>query len=121
MLYESRDSEDVHAPDNIAISPRGGILLCEDGPRDPQRLIGLTHRGETFEFARNNIVLGPGDIDAIDAAFPGTRDNFWDDFEGSYTDVEWAGATFYGDWLFVNIQSPGASFAITGPWQHGAL
>jgi secreted PhoX family phosphatase len=121
MLYESRDSEDVHAPDNIAVSPRSGLLLCEDGPRDPQRLIGLTQRGETFDFAHNNIVLGPGDVDAIDAVFPGTRDNFWDEPEGSYTDVEWAGATFYDDWLFVNIQSPGVTFAITGPWHRGAL
>jgi hypothetical protein len=26
-----------------------------------------------------------------------------------------------GRWLFVNIQSPGISFAITGPWMSGAL
>jgi hypothetical protein len=33
---------------------------------------------------------------------------------------EFAGAT-YGRWLFVNIQSPGITFAITGPWGRGAL
>jgi uncharacterized protein len=121
MLHESRASEDVDAPDNMAVSPRGGIILCEDGDHDPQRLIGLTHHGETFDFAHNNIVLGPGDIDKIDAVFPGTRDNFWDDVEGNFTDAEWAGATFYGDWLFANIMGPGVTFAITGPWHRGAL
>jgi hypothetical protein len=36
---------------------------------------------------------------------------------------EWAGATYSPDgrWLFVNIQSPGITFAITGPWKAGAL
>ena len=42
------------------------------------------------------------------------------DFTGS----EWAGATFEpknGNWLFANVQSPGITFAITGPWKQGAL
>jgi hypothetical protein len=121
MLYESRDSTDVDGPDNIAISPRGGIILCEDGDSDPQRLIGLTLRGETFEFARNEIVLNPGDIELIDSVFPGTKANFPHDFAGSYTDNEWAGATFHDRWLFVNIQTPGVTFAITGPWHRGGL
>jgi secreted PhoX family phosphatase len=34
---------------------------------------------------------------------------------------EFAGATFFGDWLFVNIQTPGITFAITGPWDSGPL
>ncbi len=121
MLYESSSGAEVDGPDNIAISPRGGILLCEDGDADPQRLVGLTPRGETFAFAQNQIALGPGDIDRIDAVFPGTKAHFHDDHEGSFTGSEWAGATFYGDWLFVNIQSPGVTFAITGPWFRGAL
>jgi secreted PhoX family phosphatase len=35
-----------------------------------------------------------------------------------YSGFEWAGATFdpTGKWLFVNIQDPGITFAITGPW-----
>jgi secreted PhoX family phosphatase len=34
------------------------------------------------------------------------------------------GATFEpknGNWLFVNIQTPGITFAITGPWKQGSL
>ena len=35
-----------------------------------------------------------------------------------YRDSEWAGATFSpdGKTLFVNIQTPGVTLAITGPW-----
>jgi secreted PhoX family phosphatase len=37
--------------------------------------------------------------------------------------VELAGATFSpdGETLFVNIQTPGITFAIWGPWRKGAL
>ncbi|NNJ65410.1 MAG: phosphatase, partial [Xanthomonadales bacterium] len=36
---------------------------------------------------------------------------------------EWAGATFSkdGEWLFVNLYSPGVTLAITGPWQAGYI
>lgn len=36
---------------------------------------------------------------------------------------EFAGATFSpdGQWLFVNIQYPGITIAITGPWEQGAV
>ena len=43
---------------------------------------------------------------------------------GNFSGSEWAGATFEpkkGHWLFVNIQTPGITFAITGPWKKGAL
>ncbi|WP_250464320.1 alkaline phosphatase PhoX [Microbulbifer litoralis] len=121
LLYESTDASDVDGPDNIAISPRGGIVLCEDGGSNPKRLIGLTREGLTFPFAENRIELRNGDIDTIDAIYPGTRANFWDGPVGNYRGSEWAGATFYGDWLFANIQSPGVTFAIRGPWQKGTL
>lgn len=121
MLFESRSADVLSGPDNMAVSPQGGILLCEDGGHDPQRLVGLAPNGATFEFAQNRIELAPGDIDVIDSVFPGAKANFWHDPVGSYTDVEWAGATFHGRWLFVNIQTPGVTFAITGPWQRGAL
>jgi hypothetical protein len=37
--------------------------------------------------------------------------------------MEFAGATFSpdGETLFVNIQTPGSTFAIWGPWRKGAL
>ena len=39
-------------------------------------------------------------------------------FNTNLKQSEWAGAVFSpdGKWLFVNIQTPGVTFAITGPW-----
>lgn len=121
LVYESTSATELDGPDNIAVSPRGGIILCEDGGSNPKRLIGLSQRGEIFPFAENLIVLEPGDIDVIDARFPGTKAGFWDSPVDDYRGQEWAGATFHGDWLFANVQSPGVTFAIRGPWRKGAL
>ena len=121
LLYESTNASDVDGPDNIAISPRGGIILCEDGGSDPKRLIGLSHSGEIFPFAENRIVLSAGDIDVIDSVYPGTKANFYDSAVDNYQSVEWAGATFFGNWLFANVQTPGVTFAIRGPWNRGVL
>ena len=42
---------------------------------------------------------------------------------GRFPGSEFAGATFSPDgrWLFFNIQTPGITFALTGPWENGAL
>lgn len=95
LVYESTDRNALESPDNITVSPRtGGLVLCEDGGgKDFVR--GVTTRGEVFPFCELS-----GD-------------------NGS----EWAGATFSPDGrvLFVNLQSPGISYAITGPWGRGGL
>lgn len=107
LIFESPEEAVLDNPDNITISPRGGIILCEDGDRLGQRLIGLTPEGETFPFAENNVVLNGEKNDIV----------------GDFRDKEWAGATYSPDtrWLFVNIQTPGITFAITGPWDKGVL
>ena len=106
MVFQSPGAEVLNAPDNICVSPRGGLVLCEDGSNQ-EFMHGLTVNGEIFKFAQNNVFLN------------GERNNIVGDFSGS----EFAGACFSpdGHWLFVNIQSPGITFAITGPWQAGAL
>ena len=106
LLFESPGASVLNAPDNITVSPRGGLVLCEDGSGQ-EFLHGLTIDGEIFQFARNNVVLN------------GERNGIVGDFRGS----EWAGACYSpdGEWLFANIQSPGITFAITGPWLEGAL
>ncbi|MEL7538354.1 MAG: alkaline phosphatase PhoX [Pseudomonadota bacterium] len=121
MLFESPAAEVTDGPDNIAISPRGGILLCEDGDNDPQRLIGLTPNGETFPFAENRIVLSDSDLGVLESIWPGVASAEGAFGAGNYTGREWAGATFFGNWLFVNIQTPGLTIAITGPWRRGRL
>ena len=109
LIFVSPTANDVDNPDNIVVTPRGGLMLCEDPSGVLSRLVGLTLDGNTFTFAENNIVLSMAYNDRIPA--------------GNYSGSEWAGACFSpdGKWLFVNIQSPGVTFAITGPWRLGPL
>jgi hypothetical protein len=106
IVYESPASEVLDMPDNMAVSPRGGILLCEDGDYIPQRLQVLTQSGTLFPFAANNMRLN----------------GIWG-HKGDFRGSEWAGATFSADgqWLFVNLQTPGVTLAITGPWQDSLI
>lgn len=97
LLFESTTPEDLARPDNLCVSPRGqGLVLCEDGT-GVQHLRGLTREGRIFDFAHNAV---PGAVEE-----------------------EFAGATFSpdGETLFVNIQTPGLTFAIWGDWRRGAL
>jgi secreted PhoX family phosphatase len=113
LIYNSPSALECENPDNIVVTPRGGLLLCEDNsgstPNDAERLLGLTLNGGVFTFAKNNIVL----TSAFNSAIPA----------GDYRQSEWAGACYSpdGEWLFVNIQTPGVTFAITGPWTGGPL
>jgi uncharacterized protein len=108
--------------DNVTVSPRGGVLLCEDGGgvEDDfgvgERLMGLTPAGETYLFAKNNVMLSETDIKAAGKSLEFIAAD-------DHRNNEWAGATFdpSGRWLFVSIQTPGITFAITGPWERGLL
>jgi secreted PhoX family phosphatase len=82
------DTDNYDGPDNITVSPYGGVVLAEDG-EGIQHLVGVTPEGKTYPIARN-------------------------DLNGN----EFAGAAFSTDGriLFANIQSPGHVLAITGPW-----
>lgn len=114
LLFESPDGDVLDSPDNIVVTPRGGILICEDDSssknvgqqdvsryfgEDKNRLIGLTMDGVAFPFAENIL-----------------------------SEAELAGACWSGDgrFLFVNIfgedrPDSGGTMAITGPWRRGAL
>lgn len=114
VLFVSGGNSDVDNPDNIAWSPRGSLILCEDGDATPQALRGLTLDGTIFPFCYNNInfsASGSGTFTRPSGLSSSS------DFRGS----EFCGATFHNEWLFVNVQSPGVTFAITGPWDNGAL
>lgn len=113
LIYDAPNSNDLDNPDNITVTPRGGLLLCEDAAgnnfTEGERLVGLTLDGKTFTFAMNNMNL----TTAYNTKVPA----------GDYRQNEWAGACYSPDgrWLFVNIQTPGVTFAITGPWGAGPL
>jgi secreted PhoX family phosphatase len=101
LVFESPSVDVLDYPDNITVSPRGGIVICEDGGGE-QFIRGLTRDGRIFDFAKN--LLGPD---------------------------EFAGACFSPDGrtLFLNVMgstrdagpSLGQTFAIWGPWGRGAL
>jgi len=52
LMFESPGIHVLDFPDNMTVSPRGGIVLCEDGG-GAQHIRGLTASGELFDFARN--------------------------------------------------------------------
>ncbi|GIH75852.1 PhoX family protein [Planobispora longispora] len=98
LVYESPGAVTLDLPDNITTSPRGTLVLCEDGGGD-NYLRGLTRRGEIFDFSRLEPVAGD-------------------------TGAEFAGSTFGpgGHTLYVNVQSSqGVSFAVWGPWHRGGF
>ncbi|MCW7539946.1 PhoX family protein [Aquabacterium sp. A7-Y] len=114
LIFESPGTGVLDHPDNIAWSPRGSLVLCEDGENTPQRLQGLTPEGQLFPFCANNLDFTPSGLGSYTR--PSGRS-----FAEDWRDGEFAGACFEGPWLFFNIQSPGITFAVTGPWSDGAL
>lgn len=91
LLFEASDPRMLSKPDNLCLNSAGNVVICEDnGVRIHLRV--MNQRGELGTLARN-IVKG-------------------------YEIGEFAGVTFSPDFktLFVNIQVPGLTFAIWGPW-----
>ena len=101
----------VDNPDNITVTPRGGLLLCEDAA------------GNTFTEGER--------LDRSDPPRQGVhlcdeqRQCWRPDYNGRQSHARRLPAESSGpapatapmaSWLFVNIQSPGITFAITGPW-----
>ena len=88
LFVEPNDTNVLDQVDNIAIAPWGDLILCEDGPGE-NFVRGVTPAGAVYSLIRN-----------------------------AMNDSEFAGATFSpdGTTLFVNIQRPGLTLAITGPW-----
>ena len=113
LIYDAPNATDLDNPDNITVTPRGGLLLCEDAAgnnfTEGERLVGLT--------------LARQDVHVRDEQHQPRRGLQRQRPAGDYRQSEWAGACYSPDgrWLFVNIQTPGVTFAITGPWGRGPL
>jgi secreted PhoX family phosphatase len=100
----------MDSPDNLTVTPRGGLCVCEDDAsdadgHDPNRIIGISPNGRAFTFA-----------------------------ECIFSESELAGVCFSpdGDTMFVNLYGDstgtpadhageGMTCAITGPWKRGPL
>lgn len=124
VIYASPNQQACENPDHITVTPRGGLLICENNSgattNSAERLLGLTQDGNIFKFAVNNINFKPG------ALGPYTRAESGNTFSADYRQKEFAGACYSpdGKWLFVNVQSPGITFAIrptNGNWGSGPL
>tara|TARA_X000001036_G_scaffold42743_1_gene34241 strand:+ start:647 stop:2032 length:1386 start_codon:yes stop_codon:yes gene_type:complete len=89
LLVEPVDSEIMDMCDNITVAPWGDMIICEDG-KGTDYLLGIHPDGTIYKLAKNAL-----------------------------NDKEFAGGVFSpdGSILFVNIQLPGMTLAITGPWQ----
>ena len=104
LVFESPSPDILDSPDNIVVSPRGGLVLCEDGS-DDQFIRGLDRQGRIV-----NLVRAPD---------TGTdRDEF-------------AGSCFSPDGrvLFFNAQGSqwyggsrvSGTYALWGPWENGPI
>ncbi|MEM8815800.1 MAG: alkaline phosphatase PhoX [Pseudomonadota bacterium] len=89
LIAEAGQDSLLRHADNITMAPWGDLFVCED-TSDHCGIVGVRPNGEQYPVADN-----------------------------AYTDSELAGVCFSpdGQTLFVNIQNPGTTFAITGPWQ----
>lgn len=87
LFIEPNDGSLVENCDNVTMAPWGDLIVCEDGT-SPQFLVGVRPDGSIYKLGRTTI-------------------------------SELAGACFSpdGSTLFVNIQTPGMTIAITGPWE----
>jgi uncharacterized protein len=85
-------------PDNVTVTPWGTLILAEDGVR-ASHVLSAVPGGPTYAIARNQLSNGTSG--------------------GVATYSEFTGPTFSPDGkiLFVNIQAPGITLAITGPWE----
>lgn len=88
LYLEPNDTALLKNCDNLTVAPWGDLMLCEDD--EYPFLVGVTTEGELYHFAENI----------------GYRSEF-------------AGGVFSpsGKTYFVNIQGPGITLAIQGPWQ----
>lgn len=97
LVYQSPGKQTFDFPDNITVSDRGTLVVCEDSNQD-NYIRGLNKGGQLWDIALNRAANANG------------TPRFDDEF---------AGSTFSPDksTLFVNIQaSAGLTFAIWGPW-----
>lgn len=112
LHFESSGASELDSPDNLCVTPQGGLLLCEDdaSPKDADR-----HPLADFDNVNRLVGLGADGVPFVFAV-------------NLLNDSELAGACFSPDGrtLFVNVYGNGApdsgmTCAIVGPWQSGPL
>jgi hypothetical protein len=96
LFVEPTDRRLMNMCDNVAVSPWGHLMVCEDKIGGVNYLKAVTPNGQVYTLGRN---ARPGDGDVG-------------------VNSELAGVCFSpdGTTLFVNVYFPGMTLAITGPW-----
>jgi secreted PhoX family phosphatase len=96
LFVEPSDRRVMDYGDNLAMGPGGHLVVCEDNysGAQPNHLKGVTPDGRIYTIGRN-VMAGNSEL---------------------------AGVCFSPDGrtMFVNVQTPGTTFAITGPWERFA-
>jgi uncharacterized protein len=117
LVYESPSGAELDAPDNLTVTPRGGLIVCEDdasseyedthplapGITNVNRVIGISRRGDAFELAVN---VQSGSELAGCCFSPSGRTLFFNLFGRARFDEE---------------EVEGMTCAVTGPWRRGPL
>lgn len=117
LVYESGDVTELDSPDNLTVTPRGGLILCEDdassaaadthplapGIENVNRVIGIGRHGAAFEFAVN--VLNTSEVAGC-CFSPSGRTLFFN---------------LFGRARFSEDPVEGMTCAVTGPWRRGPL
>jgi secreted PhoX family phosphatase len=112
LLYESPGPRTLNQPDTVAVAPDGSLLLAEDGDGED------THGGDNYL----RVLTPAGTLATLAKVIAPLDLHRWspDDFPapGPVGASELAGAAFTADGrhLFVNVQYPGLTCVITGPW-----
>jgi hypothetical protein len=118
LLFESTSRAELDGPDNMCTSPGGGIVICEDGNLKSNRVLGLRPNGTMVTIAENLVGVQQHYLEASGKLYDPTVPDDGRSAGDGIGFSEFAGACFSpdGQWLFVNIQVPGITCAITGDW-----
>ncbi len=118
LLFESKGKKQLDAPDNMTTSPGGAIVIAEDGNLKSNFVKALLPNGTMINVAENLVAVQKHYIEAMGKLYDPTVPDDGPSAGDGVGFSEFAGPCFSpdGKWLFVNIQVPGITCAITGDW-----
>lgn len=118
LLFESPNRDVLDGPDNMCTSPGGAIVIAEDGDLKSNFIRGLLPNGSLITIAENLVAVQRHFLEASGKLYDPTVPDDGPSAGDGTGFSEFAGPRFSpdGTWLFVNIQVPGITCAITGDW-----
>jgi len=118
LLFESESRGQLDGPDNMCTSPGGAIVIAEDGNLSSNFVKALLPDGTMINVAENLVAVKRHYIEAMGKLYDPTVPDDGPSASDGLGHSEFAGPCFSpdGKWLFVNIQVPGITCAITGDW-----